>query len=377
MSGARGGAPMRLRGLVRKEFLQIVRDPSSIAIAFLMPVFLLALFGYGVSLDADHVPVALVADAPSTDSADFMASLQGTHSFAPRAARSMAEAEEALRRGEVKGIVRLPADFSRRLRQADGAPVQVVVSGVDANTARLVMGYLEGAWGNWLAAQAARRGQELKVPVSLQARVWFNGELRSRNYLVPGLVAIIMTLIGALLTALVMAREWERGTMEALLVTPASMSEVLLGKLAAYFTLGTGGMLLTVGMAVWLFEVPLRGSFWVLWGCSSLFLLAALGMGLTISTLARSQFVAGQVAIIGTFLPAFLLSGFIFDIGSMPPVVQAITHLIVARYFVAIVQTLFLAGDVWSVIVPNALALALMAALFLGITWRKSRKRLD
>jgi ABC-2 type transport system permease protein len=289
----------------------------------------------------------------------------------------MAEAEEALRRGEVKGIVRLPADFSRRLRQADGAPVQVVVSGVDANTARLVMGYLEGAWGNWLAAQAARRGQELKVPVSLQARVWFNGELRSRNYLVPGLVAIIMTLIGALLTALVMAREWERGTMEALLVTPASMSEVLLGKLAAYFTLGTGGMLLTVGMAVWLFEVPLRGSFWVLWGCSSLFLLAALGMGLTISTLARSQFVAGQVAIIGTFLPAFLLSGFIFDIGSMPPVVQAITHLIVARYFVAIVQTLFLAGDVWSVIVPNALALALMAALFLGITWRKSRKRLD
>jgi ABC-2 type transport system permease protein len=186
-----------------------------------------------------------------------------------------------------------------------------------------------------------------------------------------------MTLIGALLTALVMAREWERGTMEALLVTPASMSEVLLGKLAAYFTLGTGGMLLTVGMAVWLFEVPLRGSFWVLWGCSSLFLLAALGMGLTISTLARSQFVAGQVAIIGTFLPAFLLSGFIFDIGSMPPVVQAITHLIVARYFVAIVQTLFLAGDVWSVILPNALALAGMAALFLGITWRKSRKRLD
>jgi ABC-2 type transport system permease protein len=377
MSGGRGGSLMRLRGLVRKEFLQIVRDPSSIAIAFLMPVFLLTLFGYGVSLDADHVPVALVADAPSADSDDFMASLQGTHSFAPRVAHSMAEAEEALRRDEVKGIVRLPADFSRRLRQADGAPVQVVVSGVDANTARLVMGYLEGAWGNWLAAQAARRGQELKVPVSLQARVWFNGELRSRNYLVPGLVAIIMTLIGALLTALVMAREWERGTMEALLVTPASMSEVLLGKLAAYFTLGTGGMLLTVGMAVWLFEVPLRGSFWVLWGCSSLFLLAALGMGLTISTLARSQFVAGQVAIIGTFLPAFLLSGFIFDIGSMPPVVQAITHLIVARYFVAIVQTLFLAGDVWSVILPNALALALMATLFLGVTWRKSRKRLD
>lgn len=377
MNAERGGAAMRLQGLVRKEFLQIVRDPSSIAIAFLMPIFLLTLFGYGVSLDADHVPVALVAEAPSADSADFMASLQGSHYFAPRIVMSMAEAEQALMRGEVKGIVRLQADFSRRLRQPDGAPIQVLVNGVDANTARLVMGYVEGAWGNWLAARAARRGQEMATPVDLRARIWFNSELRSRNYLVPGLVAIIMTLIGALLTALVMAREWERGTMEALLVTPASMSEVLLGKLAAYFILGTGGMLLTVGLAVWLFEVPLRGSFWVLWACSSLFLLAALGMGLTISTLARSQFVAGQVAIITTFLPAFLLSGFIFDIGSMPPVVQAITHLIVARYFVAIVQTLFLAGDVWSVILPNALALALMASIFLAITWRRSRKRLD
>jgi ABC-2 type transport system permease protein len=373
----RGGSAMRLRGLLRKEFLQIVRDPSSIAIAFLMPIFLLILFGYGVSLDADNVPVALVAEAPSQDSEDFMAVLQASHYFAPRVVATMPEAERLLSTGEVKGIVRLRADFSRRLRQPDGAPAQVIVDGVDANTARLVEGYIEGAWGTWLAAQAARHGQELKMPIDLQPRVWFNSELRSRNYLVPGLVAIIMTLIGALLTALVMAREWERGTMEALMVTPASMTEVLLGKLGAYFTLGTGGMLLTVGLSVWLFEVPLRGSFWLLWGCSSLFLLAALGMGLTISTLARSQFVAGQVAIIATFLPAFLLSGFIFDINSMPPVVQGITHIVVARYFVAIVQTLFLAGNVWSVILPNAAALALMATILLAITWRRSRKRLE
>jgi ABC-2 type transport system permease protein len=376
-SQRRGGSAMRLRGLLRKEFLQIVRDPSSIAIAFLMPIFLLILFGYGVSLDADHVPVALVAEAPSQDSEDFMAVLQASHYFAPRVVATMPEAERLLATGEVKGIVRLRADFSRRLRQPDGAPAQVIVDGVDANTARLVEGYIEGAWGTWLAAQAARHGQELNMPIDLQPRVWFNSELRSRNYLVPGLVAIIMTLIGALLTALVMAREWERGTMEALMVTPASMTEVLLGKLGAYFTLGTGGMLLTVGLSVWLFEVPLRGSFWLLWGCSSLFLLAALGMGLTISTLARSQFVAGQVAIIATFLPAFLLSGFIFDIDSMPPLVQGITHIVVARYFVAIVQTLFLAGNVWSVILPNAAALALMATIFLAITWRRSRKRLE
>ncbi len=374
---ARGGAAMRLKGLVRKEFLQIVRDPSSIAIAFLMPFFLLVLFGFGVSLDADHVPVALVAEAPSTDTADFMASLEGSHYFAPVRTLTLAAAQQALRDGRVNAIVHLRADFAERLRRADGAPVQVIVNGVDANTARIMEGYVEGAWGAWLARRAASQGQDLATPVQLEQRVWFNSGLKSRNYLVPGLVAIIMTLIGALLTALVMAREWERGTLEALLETPASMSEILLGKLVAYFVLGTGGMLLTVGLAVGLFDVPLRGSFWLLWACASLFLLAALGMGLTISTLARNQFVAGQIAIIATFLPAFLLSGFIFDIDSMPAVVQWITHIVVARYFVSIVQTLFLAGDVWSVVLPNALALGIMAALFLGITWLKSRKRLE
>jgi ABC-2 type transport system permease protein len=381
MSGAaparRGGAAMRLKGLVRKEFLQIVRDPSSIAIAFVMPIFLLVLFGYGVSLDADHVPVALVAEEPSADTADFLASLEASHYFAPLQVRTLAAAEEALRQGRVNAIVHLRANFAERLRRPDGAPIQVIVNGVDANTARLAQGYVEGAWGAWLTRRAAQLGQDLNTPVQMEQRIWFNSELRSRNYLVPGLVAIIMTLIGTLLTALVMAREWERGTMEALLVTPARMTEILLGKLIAYFVLGTGGMLLAVGLAVGLFEVPLRGSFWVLWACASLFLLAALGMGLTISTLARNQFVAGQIAIIGTFLPAFLLSGFIFDIDSMPAVVQVITHVIVARYFVSIVQTLFLAGDVWAVILPNALALLVMAAVFLGITWRKSRKRLE
>jgi len=373
----RGGSLMRLKGLIRKEFLQIVRDPSSIAIAFVMPLFLLLLFGYGVSLDADHLPVALVAEEPSADTADFFASLEGSHYFAPVTMTTQAEAEEALRHGRVNAIVHLGANFAQRLRRPDGAPIQLIVNGVDANTARLTQGYVEGAWGNWLARRAESRGQELATPVKLEPRIWFNSEVKSRDFLVPGLVAIIMTLIGTLLTALVMAREWERGTLEALLVTPITMTEVLLGKLVAYFVLGTGGMLLTVGLAVFLFEVPLRGSFWVLWTCASLFLLAALGMGLTISTLARSQFVAGQIAIIGTFLPAFLLSGFIFDIDSMPPVVQGITHVIVARYFVSIVQTLFLAGDVWAVVLPNAAALALMAAFFLAVTWRKSRKRLE
>jgi ABC-2 type transport system permease protein len=289
----------------------------------------------------------------------------------------MARAVQLLQTGKVDAVMRLRADFAERLRRPDGAPVQLIVNGVNANNARIVQGYAQGAWSNWLAQRAAEQGEVLSVPVELQQRVWFNSELRSRNFLVPGLVVVIMTLTGALLTAMVMAREWDRGTMEALLVTPVGTTELLLGKLIPYFALGTGGMLLSVAMAIWLFDVPLRGSFWLLWLTSSLFLLVALGMGLLISGVAKNQFIAGQVAIIATFLPAFLLSGFIFDIGSMPPVVQAITHVVPARYFVSIAQTLFLAGNVWAVILPNVAALVLMAVLFLGLTWRNTRKRLE
>ena len=373
---SRGGGAMRLRGLIRKEFYQILRDPSSIAIAFLLPVVLLLVFGYGVSLDAEHVPVALVVEQPSADTASFTSGFHQSRYFEPVFMRNMHEAEAALMSRQVSAIVHLRTDFARQLRQPDGAPVQVIVNGVDANTGRLILGYVQGVWQKWLQRQAQEKGQSLDLPVQLQTRVWFNSELRSRNFLVPGLIAIIMTLIGALLTALVMAREWERGTMEALMVTPVTMREVLVGKLVPYFTLGMGGMALSVAMGVWLFGVPLRGSLWVLFGAAALFLLAALGMGLLISTVTKNQFVAGQAAIIATFLPAFILSGFIFDIGSMPTVVQWITRLLAARYFVAILQTVFLAGNVWPVILPNALALALMAAIFLGVSRRKLRKRL-
>lgn len=373
----RGGAAMRLGGLVRKEFLQILRDPSSIAIAFLLPVVLLLIFGYGVSLDAKHVPIAVVVDQPGADTASFTGAFYHSRYFTPHPLPDMAAATHALMAGRVEAIVHLRSDFARRLRGARGAPIQLIVNGVDANSARLIQGYVDGVWIGWLAQRARSAGQALDIPVQLEQRVWFNSELRSRNYLVPGLIAVIMTLIGALLTAMVVAREWERGTMEALLVTPVAMREILLGKLIPYFLLGMGGMGLSVGMAVWLFQVPLRGSVTVLFACAALFLLAALGMGLLISIVARNQFVAGQAAIITTFLPAFLLSGFVFDIGSMPQVVQWITHIVAARYFVFILQTVFLAGDLWHIILPNALALILMAAFFLGLARRRARKRLE
>ncbi len=279
--------------------------------------------------------------------------------------------------GSISAVIVLRQDFSKQLRQPGGSPVQLLLNGVDENTARIISGYVDGSLQSWLEHASAARGLPLELPVKVEQRIWFNSELRSRNFLVPGLIAVIMTLIGALLTALVMAREWERGTMEALLVTPLSMSEVILGKLIPYFLLGMGGLALSVAMALWLFHVPLRGSLWVLFACSALFLITALGMGLLISSVAKNQFIAGQVAIIGTFLPAFILSGFIFDIDSMPGIVRLITHVIAARYYVAILQTVFLVGDEWSVILPNAGALVLLAAVFLGLTWKNTRKRLE
>jgi ABC-2 type transport system permease protein len=374
---ARGGGLMRLRGLVRKEFLQVVRDPSSIGIAFLMPLVLLLLFGYGVSLDAEHVPIAVVVEQSDADTAGFLAVFRNNPYFAPVVMQDMRQAEEALMHHRVDGIIGLRAKFSRDLQRPGGAAVQVILNGVDANTARLVSGYVEGAWLNWMEQRSLSLGNPLTLPIQVEQRVWFNSAVRSRNFLVPGLIAVIMTLIGALLTALVVAREWERGTMEALMVTPVAVHEILLGKLLPYFIMGMGGMGLSVAMAVWVFEVPLTGSLWVLTATSALFLLVALGMGLLLSSAARNQFVAGQAAIIVTFLPAFLLSGFIFDIDSMPTVVQGVTHLIAARYFVSILQTVFLAGNVWSVILPNALALVVFAVLFLGLSRKKSRKRLD
>jgi ABC-2 type transport system permease protein len=380
---------MRLAGLVRKEFLQIVRDPSSIAIAFLMPVFLLLLFGYGVSLDADHLPVALVAEEPSADTADFFASLEGSHYFAATRFATQAEAEEALRHGRVNAIVHLRDDFASRLRRPDGAPIQLIVNGVDANTARLIEGLRGGRLGQLAGPSSSRSGPGARKLASRRCN-WSSASgttprcAPAATSSCQGLLAMIMTLIGTLLTALVIAREWERGTMEALLVTPDFQHG---GNPAGQvhsptLCLAPAGWLLTVGHGGLRFfrcpcgvpsvaaagPAPRPCSCWV-----------ALGMGFFISSHGpQSQFVAALVAMVGTFLPAFILSGFMFDIQSMPhggPGASPIV--IVARYFVAIVQTLFLAGDVWAVVLPNAAALALMAAFFLAVTWRKSRKRLE
>jgi len=365
----------RIASLVRKETRQIVRDPSSIAIGIILPVVLILLFGYGLSLDVDRVPVAVVLEDPSPEATELAASFVLSDYFAAQLLTSMARAQQLMLTRKVDGIVRVRPDFTRNLHLGN-AEVQVLVHGVDANHARIIQGYAQGAIGQWMARRAGEGEPVASGPVAVHNRMWFNEANESRYFLVPGLIVLIMTLIGALLTALVMAREWERGTLEALFVTPVRTDEILLGKTIPYFALGMIGLILCLLAAKFLFGVPFRGSVAVLVGVSMLYLLVALGIGLLISSAVKNQFIASQITLLVSFLPAVMLSGFLFDLRSMPAVVRLITYALPARYYVALLQTIFLAGDVWAVILPNGAVLAGMAALLLVLTRRTTQKRL-
>jgi ABC-2 type transport system permease protein len=357
----------RIRALVRKEGYQVVRDPSSIAIGVVLPLILILLFGYGLSLDVKNVPIAVVIEVPSAQASELAASFQLSPFFHPQLMRSMALAQRLLLEHQINGIVHFPAEFERDLAAGD-AQVQLIVHGGDANQARIIEAYVNGAVGTWVARSGA---QGLPAadgpPVNVQTRLWFNEANDSSYFLVPGLVVLVITLIGALLTSMVLAREWERGTLESLLVTPVRSEEILLGKTLPYFGLAMIGFALCVLSAEFLFHVPLRGSIWVLLAASMLYVLVALGIGLLISSWTKQQFIASQLTMLVTFLPALMLSGFLFDLRSMPTLVRAITYVLPARYYVTLLQTVFLAGDVWPVIVPNALVLIVMAvALAVG-----------
>lgn len=373
-----GRAPRtrRIWSLVKKETRQIARDPSSIAIGIVLPVVLILLFGYGMSLDVTQVPVAVVLEDPSPAASELASSFTLSRYFDAQLTVSMRRAEELMRARKVDGIVRLRPDFSRRLASG-GAEVQIVVHGVDANRARIIQNYAQGAVAVWAARRGAEGREVLTGPVRVQSRLWFNEANESRHFLVPGLVVLVMTLIGALLTSLVMAREWERGTIEALFVTPVRPEEILLGKTIPYFVLGMIGLGLCLFAAKFLFYVPFRGSLAVLIGVSVLYLLVALALGLLISSAVKNQFVASQITLLVTFLPAVMLSGFLFDLRSLPAAVQLLTYLLPARYYVALLQTIFLAGDIWSVILPNAAVLAAMMAGLALLTRRAMRKKLD
>jgi ABC-2 type transport system permease protein len=365
----------RVLALVRKEGRQVMRDPSSIAIGVVLPLLLIVLFGYGLSLDVTNVPVAVVLEDPSPEATELAARFQLSPYFDARLDTSMPLARQLMLERKVDAIVRIRPDFARRLSLGD-SEVQTLVHGTDANRARIIQTYVQGAVGQWAVRRAADGKDVLSGPVNVQNRLWFNEANESRYFLVPGLIVLIMTLIGAMLTALVMAREWERGTLEALFVTPVRADEILLGKMIPYFVLGMIGLVLCIVSAKFLFHIPFRGSVSVMAGTSMLYLLVALGIGLLISAIVKNQFVASELALLVTFLPALMLSGFLFDLRSMPTPIWLITYVLPARYYVALLQTIFLAGNVWSVILPNAAVLVCMAALLLFLTRRATQKKL-
>jgi ABC-2 type transport system permease protein len=367
----------RLRGLLVKESLQIVRDPSSILIAGFLPLLLLFLFGYGISLDAENIRVAVVEEAPSAASRSLARSFQGSRFFDPEFGRRRQEFEQGLVDGRYRGMIVIPQDFEKRIASGERSPIQVITDGSEPNLASFVRNYAQGVVASWLAIRNNEEGLSVAPPIEVEHRIWFNPEVRSRNFLVPGSVVMIMTLIGTLLTALVIAREWERGTMEAMMATPVSILDILIGKLLPYYLLGMGSMALCVAVAVFLYQVPLQGSFAVLALVTTVFLAAMLGFGLLISTASKNQFVASQVALLSGFLPAVFLSGFIFEISSMPPVIQAVTYIVPARYFATSLITVFLAGDVWELLLPNMGAMALLAGVIFLAVARKTKARLD
>ena len=371
-------ARRRMMGLVRKETLQVIRDPSNILVAVILPLILLFLFGYGVTFDPRYFNIGLVVEQATPETGSFESALVNSPYFRVEKGHDRREFDDALIAGGIKAIVVLPAKFAAVAYRGDTAPIQVIVDGGDPNTAELVGAYIERLWANWLMQESISRGQALQPTlVDLQPRVWFNPEISSRNYLVPGSVAIILMLIGALLTALVVAREWERGTMEALLATPIGVTELLIGKLAPYFALGMTSMAISVATAVFVFGVPFRGSFFILTLLSALFMLAALGQGLFISTITRNQLLAGQLSVMSAFLPAFYFSNFVFEIASMPLPLRLVSYVIPAKYYISSLQTLFLAGNIPSIIIADALGIAAIAGVFFILTALTTRRRLD
>lgn len=378
LKNMRQGRIRRFKALILKESFQIIRDPSTLLITVVLPFILLFLYGYGVSLDLNHLRIGLVLEDTSPDAMNFADSILNSPYFDVKLARDRRELSDDLTRGVIRGIVIVPSYFSTfRLQTATIAPIQVIADGSEPNTANFVQYYVQGAYQNWLHQENVSTNLQGLPLVNVLPRFWYNEQLESRFFLLSGSLAIIMTLIGTLLTALVVSREWERGTMEALMSTTLTKFEIVAGKVIPYFVLGMISMAICVVVSIFGYGLPMRGSWWVLTVVSALFLFCALGFGLLVSTISRSQLLAVQISITAGFLPAYILSGFLFEISSMPHWIQFLTYLIPAKYFVQCLQALFLVGDVWGLILYNMIPMFLIGLFFFILTAYKTVKRLD
>lgn len=374
---------MRLRHLgavARKEWMHIRRDPRSLGMAFAIPMVLISLYGYALTLDVDNLRAIVSDQDRSPTSREFLRAVTASGYFTIVAVTERpADVEAALDAGRAQVGLVLPRGLARDLDLGRAVPVQALLDGSDATSATIALGYLEAISRRFSESLRLDQpgGDRLVVPVESRLRVWYNPELKSRNYIIPGLIAVIMMVIAALLTSLTVAREWEEGTMEQLIATPLGVPELIVGKLLPYLGIGLVDVALAVLAGTLIFRVPLRGHPLLLLGFTLLFLLGVQSLGLLISVLARSQVLASQVALTTTFLPAFLLSGFVFDIGNLPGWLQAITYVVPARYFVTALKGIFLKGLGLRPLALEAAFLALFALVVMAITLRVFRKRLE
>jgi len=367
----------RLWAMARKEAIQLRRDRRSLILAFLLPVLLLVLFGYAITWDVRDIRTAVLNQDHSASARELLDAFRASGYFSLLRQLSRPEQIAPLLDGaSVQLVLVIPPDFSTNLNSGRPAELQAIVDGSDANTATIILGYTRAIVQTY-SLRVQGMGQPVVVPVRAEGRVWYNEELSSRNMIVPGLVAVIMMIIAAMLTSLTIAREWERGTMEQLAATPVSRLEVVLGKLLPYVAIGLIDVVLTSLLGVFLFGVPFRGSALLFMGLSALFLTGALGLGIVISALGRSQLLATQIAMIVTFLPGFVLSGFMYSISVMPKPLQLVTFLVPARYFLVVTRGIFLKGVGAEVLYVQGLLMIAFAVLGLLFAVRAFRKELD
>ena len=371
----------RINAVAWKEFIQIRRDPRSLGLALVIPIFLLIIFGYGLSLDIDHVRTVIWnQDASSELTRDFLLNFKNSKYFKIVGdTDNYRDIERMINGGKVMMALIIPKDFSHYLDSGKAAPLQLIIDGSDANTATIARGYVQAVVAkynvNLLSSAFSRHGLEASQNIDARSRIWFNMGLISTWFIAPGVIAMIIMIIAALLTSICIAREWERGTMEQLISTPVKAPELIIGKFIPYFAIGFFDLVVGVLMARFLFGVPFRGNYFLLVALSALFLTGALSQGIIISVVAKSQLMASQLATLTTMVPTMILSGFIYPIFNMPQALQVVTYLIPARYYIVVLRELFLKGGGMDVLWDEALFLFIFAFIMLGLAIKKFKKK--
>jgi ABC-2 type transport system permease protein len=374
--------PARIRAMARKEFIHILRDPRSLGMGIAIPMIMLILFGYALTLDVDKVPMVIWDQNRSLASREFISHFLGSRYFALQGyVNHYGDVEKAIDSRRALTALIIPSDFAGRLSAGKMTKIQLIVDGSDSNTATIATGYAEVIAANFsqnlvLQNFQKKAGFQVSPPLEFRPRVWFNADLESKNYIIPGLIAVIMMVIAALLTSLTVAKEWEQGTMEQLISTPVKAPELIIGKLIPYFAIGLFDVLLAVLMGEFLFQVPLRGNVALIFAQAAIFLMGTLSLGMLISITTKNQLLASQLAMVATFLPAFLLSGFAYPIRSMPKVLQWITYLVPAKYFVILLKGIYLKGVGPRVLYVEGLFLAVFGLIMFVLANRKFKKKL-